>query len=274
MDISKKKANIIKAIKFPLLHRLYTHRRYIAYNAWYELRFRYAGTGIGMFWNLIHPLAEITLYTLVFSLLIGRGMREESYTLYLTSGLLPWKTFADAIFQGSNAFLQNTIYLKRLAIPAEIFVAKIAVTSLFLLFLYLIFIIPLSYFFGGEMGWSLLGLPILAAFLHGLGLGMALVLANLQVLFPDVRQILQVFMPLWSWTMPIIYPEQIIPTNLKPFLYFNPPYAFLESIRHVILDDHLPSIEVWGIMLGWLLLFLGLGALVNDKLKDEVKDVL
>lgn len=274
MDISKKTAIINRAIKFSLLHRLYTHRRYIAYNAWYELRFRYAGTGLGIVWNLIHPLAEITLYTLVFSLLISRGMREESYALYLTSGLLPWRTFADAIFQGSNAFLQNTTYLKRLAIPSEIFVAKVALTSLFLLLLYLLFIVPLSLIFGGEVGLSLLVLPLLAIFLHGLGLGMGLILANLQVLFPDIRQILQFLVPLWSWTMPIIYPEQIIPVNLKPFLYLNPPYAFLESIRHVILDNRFPPLAIWGIMIIWVFLFLGLGAYVNDQLKDEVRDVI
>ena len=258
----------------PLLHKLYTHRHYIAYNAWYELRFRYAGTGIGIFWNLIHPLAEIIIYTIVFSLLISQGVREESYALYLTSGLLPWRTFADAIFQGSNAFSQNATYLKRLAIPTEIFVAKVALTSLFLLGLYLIFMIPLSFLFGGQLGFSIILLPILAILLHGFALGIELVLANLQVLFPDVRQILQFLVPLWSWTMPIIYPEQVIPSNLKLFLYFNPPYPFLESIRNIILYNRFPSILVWIIMGLWTLLFLSLGSWVNYKLKDEVRDVI
>ncbi len=238
------------------------------------MRFRYAGTGIGVFWNLVHPLAEIIIYTIVFSLLISGGMREESYALYLTSGLLPWRTFADAIFQGSNAFSQNATYLKRLAIPTEIFVAKVALTSLFLLGLYLIFMIPLSFVFGGQLGFSIILLPVLAIFLHGFALGIELVLANLQVLFPDIRQILQFLVPLWSWTMPIIYPEQIIPSNLKPFLYFNPPYPFLESIRNIILYNRFPPIFVWIVMGIWTLLFLSFGSWVNYQLKDEVRDVI
>lgn len=274
MNIGKKKAKINKTIKFPLLHKLYTYRGYIAYNAWYELRFRYAGTGIGIFWNLIHPLAEIIIYTIVFSLILGRGMGEESYALYLTSGLLPWRSFADAIFQGSDAFFQNATYLKRLAIPSEIFVAKVALVSLFLLFLYLVCILPLSWIFGGELGLSLLVLPIIGVLLHGLGLGMGLILANLQILFPDIRQILQFLVPLWSWTMPIIYPKSTIPPNFQHLLYLNPPYAFLESIRDVILNNSFPPLKVWGIMIVWVVIFLGLGAYINHLLKDEVRDLI
>ena len=274
MSTSKITAKINWLNKLPLLHKLYIHRRYIVYNAWQELRFRYAGTGIGIFWNLVHPLCEITIYTVVFSLLISRGMREGSYALYLTSALLPWRTFTNAIVQGSNTFPQNATYLKRLAIPAEIFVAKVAVTSLFLLFLYLIFILPLSLIFGGSLGLSVLLLPILGILLHGLGFGMELTLANLQPLFPDLQQALQFLIILWSWTMPIFYPESVIPEQFKPFLYLNPPYAFLTSIRHVILHNRFPEVHVWGVMFAWLIVFLVLGAFVNHKLQDEVRDVI
>lgn len=255
-------------------HHLYQYRRYIFYNAWNELHFRYAGTGIGIFWNLIHPICEIIIYTIVFSLLISRGTQGHSYALYLTSGLLPWRTFSDAIVQGGNAFTQNTTYLKRLAIPPEIFVAKVAVTSLLLLFIYLVLLLPLSAGFGGQLGLGILLLPILAILLQGLGFGMELVLANLQTLFPDVRQILQFLIPLWSWTMPIFYPDTVIPKSIHPFLYLNPPYGFIESIRYVILENRLPDIQTWISMVAWVIFFLWLGVTVNEKLQDDVRDVV
>lgn len=257
-----------------LFYNLYQYRRYICYNAWNELHFRYAGTGIGIFWNLIHPICEIIIYTIVFSLLISHGARGQSYALYLTSGLLPWRTFADAIAQGGNAFTQNATYLKRLAIPPEIFVAKVAVTSLMLLGVYLVLLLPLSLIFGGKLGLSILLLPLLAILLQGLGFGMELILANLQTLFPDIRQILQFLIPLWSWTMPIFYPDTVIPKSIQPFLYLNPPYIFIESIRYVILENRLPGIQLWIIMSAWILFFLWLGTTVNDKLQDDVRDVV
>jgi len=257
-----------------LFRNLYHYRRYIFYNAWNELHLRYAGTGMGIFWNLIHPICEIIIYTIVFSLLISRGTQGYSYALYLTTGLLPWRTFADAIAQGGNAFTQNATYLKRLAIPPEIFVAKVAVTSLLLLLVYLVLLLPLSAVFGGQLGFSILLLPLLAMLLQGLGFGMELVLANLQTLFPDIRQILQFLIPLWSWTMPIFYPDTVIPKVIQPFLYLNPPYVFIESIRYVILENRIPEVQSWSIMAAWITFFLWLGMAVNETLQDEVRDVV
>jgi lipopolysaccharide transport system permease protein len=257
-----------------LFQNLYRYRRYIVYNAWNDLRFRYAGTGMGILWNLVHPLCEIIVYTIVFSLLITRGTGEGSYALYLTSGLLPWRTFIDAITQGGNAFTQNADFLKRLALPPEIFVAKAAVTSLFLLVIYLVFLLPLSALFGGTLGLGVFLLPLLAVMLQGLGFGMELTLANLQTLFPDIRQMLQFLIPLWSWTMPIFYPDEVIPPDIRPFLYLNPPYSFIESIRYVILENRVPRLPVWGIMIAWILVFLWLGVTIHGKLQDEVRDTL
>lgn len=48
--------------------------------------------------------------------------------------------------------MQNSIYLKRLAIPAEIIVAKVALTSLFLLYIYLGLILPINIIFGEHIG--------------------------------------------------------------------------------------------------------------------------
>jgi len=258
-----------------LFRNLYRYRRYIFYNAWNELHLRYAGTVMGIFWNLIHPLCEIVIYTIVFSLLISRGEAQQySYALYLTSGLLPWRTFVDAIAQGGNAFSQNATYLKRLAIPPEIFVAKVAITSLLLLFIYLVLLLPLSALFGGQLGFGVLLLPLLALLLQGLGFGIELVLANLQTLFPDIRQILQFLIPLWSWTMPIFYPDTIIPTSVQPFLYLNPPYAFIESIRYIILENRIPGLQSWFAMTAWILFFLWLGISINENLQDDVRDVV
>ena len=257
-----------------LLNNLSKYRRYIWHNAWYELRYRYAGTGIGIIWNIIHPLCEILIYTVVFSLLISRGVRGSSYALYLMAGLLPWRTFAETITQGSNAFVQNSIYLRRLAIPSEVFVAKTSLTSLFLLFIYLALVLPVGVLLGGRLGLGILLLPVLGVMLQGLGFGMGLILANLQTLFPDVKQILQFLIPLWSWVMPIFYPETIIPKNILPWLYLNPPYAFIESVRHIILENKIPEIHVWLIMLSWLGLFVWLSNVVNQKLQDEIREVI
>lgn len=257
-----------------LLSNLYKYRRYIWYNAWYSLRYRYAGTGMGILWNFINPLCEILIYTVVFSLLVSKGVRGNSYALYLTAGLLPWRTFISTIVEGGNAFIENAIYLKRLTIPPEVFVAKVALTSLFVFHIYMILLVPVNFFVGEQLGGKILFLPVIGLLLQGLAFGMALALANLQTLLPDIQQLCQAALPLWTWTMPILYLETIIPEHIRPWLYLNPPYAFIKAARDLVLENQMPSLQVGSVLTIWLFCFFWLGAKVNCKLQSEVRDAI
>ena len=135
-------------------------------------------------------------------------------------------------------------------------------------------LLPLSVLFGGHLGLGMLLLPLLAILLQGLGFGMALVLASLQTLFPDIRQILQFLIPLWSWTMPIFYPDTVIPQSIQSWLYLNPPYVFIESMRYVILENRIPGLQSWLIMVAWVVVFLWLGRTINETLQDDVRDAV
>jgi len=264
---------MLRAQHTVLLH-LYHHRRYIWRNAWNDLRYRYAGTGIGVFWNLIHPLVEILLYTIVFSIMFSKRTDEISYRFYVTVGILTWYSFSEVLQRGSHAFLDNTCYLKRLAIPSEIFVTKSALISTFLLFLYYLLFLPISMMLGNSVGWEWLLLPLLLVLLQGLAFGIALVLANLQILFPDIQEIVRAFLQLWRWTLPIIYPERILPEALRRWLFLNPPYIFMRSIRRLVLESTFPGWNGWIIMIVWLSMVLYVGTLIHYKLQVEVRDAL
>ena len=261
-------------MKRVFLTDIYRYRRYIWKNAWNDLRYRYAGTGMGIFWNAVHPLIVILLYTAIFSWIFPQRARGPGYVLYLTSGVLAWRVFADTLQRGSNAFIEHARELKRLAIPAEVFVAKIVLTATFLLFIYYLLLLPVSLFLGNRLDWQLLPLPALLICLQILAFGMSLALANLRALFPDIEQILQALLPLWMWTLPIIYPETVLPEMLRPWLWVNPPYIFLRAIRQVILQHQLPAGYAWGMMLLWLWLVLWAGVTIHRKLHFEVKEVI
>jgi len=50
-----------------MIRVLYHHRKYIVQNAWNDLRHRYAGSGMGVIWNVISPLAQILVFSLIFT---------------------------------------------------------------------------------------------------------------------------------------------------------------------------------------------------------------
>ena len=110
---------------------LLEHRRFIWARAVAELRHRYAGTTLGVFWNILHPLAAIGIYSLIFGVLRDRIVPdlEVPYAIYLCIGLLPWLAFCEAVNGGAKSLRRNATYLKRLAVPEQAFVAQTAVTA-------------------------------------------------------------------------------------------------------------------------------------------------
>ena len=96
---------------------------------WTELRDRYAGSGIGVFWNILVPLIQIAIYIFIFSAILGaRAVAGGSslpprfaFVLFLCTGMLPWLSFADSISRGTQSLVRNASYLQKMALPEAIF---------------------------------------------------------------------------------------------------------------------------------------------------------
>ena len=260
-----------------MLKNLFTHRRYLLGSFWADFRFRYAGTALGLFWFIINPLLEAAIYSVIFTYLIGirtGGTRGVSYTLFLLTGLFPWLTFSQIITRGSNSLYSESVYLRRLPIPSDVFVAKDALVSMLSLLIYMVVLIPLNLLFKNALSWNLLILPVLVFLITALGFGISLILAHLRVFFPDIGEVLAVLVQLWRWTLPINYSLDIFPDWLRSIMLFNPPYYFITSFRDVLIDRKIPSIESWLYMSLWVLLFGLLGSFVARRLGSEVKDLM
>lgn len=260
-----------------MLKKLYLHRRYILENAWNDIRYRYAGTGLGIFWNIFNPLLEVAIYTFVFSQIISLrsgGNRGTAYVLFLCAGLFPWFSFSETLMQGSNAFQENAAYLRRLPIYPAVFVTKYAVISFINLMIYMVLLFLLAVFMGISPHWTQLLVIPLGLMLQTLAFGLTLILAHVRFLIPDVKEVMGAVIHLWRWVLPIVYTEDIIPLKLLPLFRFDPPYYFIQSFRMVFLDHQVPDLKAWLTMLVWALVFIMLGGYVSSKLSSDVRDNL
>jgi len=261
-----------------MIRVLYHHRKYILQNAWSDLRYRYAGSGIGMIWNVLIPLAQILVYTVVFTRIMAvklPGLASEfGFPLYLCSGFLPWMAFSECVGRGANSFLENAQYLKKMPIPEQVFVAQTAMSATMSLFISLALLFLLALIMGSWPTWLWLFLPLVAILFQGFGFGLGLLLSSLNVFFRDIGQLLGIFLQIWMWMTPIVYPETILSEVLRFLMKFNPAYLFIHSIREMFLYDRLPAGWMWWGMVGWALGIPALGYLVLRKLRPEIRDVL
>src|SRR2546423_1283981 len=131
------------------MHSLWQYRQFIWETAFGDLRHRYAGSALGVFWNVLTPLAMLALYTFIFmNALAPRtasgGIGAGIFVLYLASGFLPWGAFADGLARSANALVTNAAYLKKMPLPEQVFVAQATVSATLGMFIVLALLLCLA----------------------------------------------------------------------------------------------------------------------------------
>jgi len=261
-----------------MVKSLFRFRRFIWQHAWSDLQYRYAGTGLGAVWNLLHPLAIIGIYSLVFSALFSAKLRVSGgkfpYTIYLCSGFFPWLAFSECVLRGCNAFSANATYLKKLPIPEHIFVAQAALSSSLSLGINFSLLMAVSVLLGISPAWHWWFLPIPLTMLQVLGFGLGLLTGTLNVFFRDIGQLLGIVLQVVMWTVPIVYVPDILPPQLRVFLSWHPLMPALGAIRSLFLSASCPELRSWALMMFWPLSICSLAYLVLLKLRTEIRDVI
>src|SRR5437764_1309873 len=114
---------------------VWKYRRFIWANALADLRHRFSGSVAGYLWNVFIPLAQLMVFAVIFGALMRGKVNEGpqgpfAFIIFLCSGLLAWNSFADTLTRSAASLVANAGYLKKLPLPAQIFVAQEAISGL------------------------------------------------------------------------------------------------------------------------------------------------
>jgi ABC-2 type transport system permease protein len=209
-----------------------------------ELRSRYRTSFLGWAWSLINPLVTIGVYALVFGGFFGvqaprAGSGDlQNFALYLFAGLVVWNIFA-AMVSGPMVWLLGVgDMLKKVSFPADaaLLGGAVAAAVQTLIEASLLIVIMLLV---GNSGWSMVLLPLvlLQAALLGLGVGLALSIAN--VYLRDVAYLVGVALQILFFLTPIIYVIDIIPEEVyglpaQDLLALNPLTHLVADARDAV----------------------------------------
>lgn len=219
---------------------------------------RYKRSVLGVAWTMLNPLGMMIILSIVFSQLFKS---VESYPAYILSGLIAWNFFA----QGTNAAMSGLVWggslLHRIYIPRTIFGISAIGTALVNLIIAIVPLLLVMMVTATPIRISIIFLPISVLLLAGFALGFGLILSTLAVYFPDVAEMYQIVLTAWMYLTPIIYPEEIIPAGLLPFIQqLNPMYPIIRLFRLPIYYGRFPTLEeilpslVWSVgvlVVGW-----------------------
>ena len=206
-----------------------------------DIRSRYVGSVLGALWLLLPPIAMVLIYTVIFSKIMHARLpgaaNQYAYSIYLCAGLVAWGLFLELVQRGKNAFLENANLIKKSSFPGFVLFVPVAAVAIFnslvLFALVLLFMLASSY----PLTWAVAGmLPALAVAVY-LGVGLAVVLAILNVFFRDTGHIADVFFQGLFWATPIVYPVGILSDWVREALSWNPLYSIVRVAQGALLGQ-------------------------------------
>lgn len=237
-----------------------------------DLKVKYKGSILGFFWSLLNPLIMLIVYTVAFKYIIR--IRVENFPLFFLCGFLPWIFLSLSLSMAVSSIKDNANLVKKVYFPREILPLSIVLSNLVQFLLTFVILIPALLLFKIKLGFPLLFLPLIILFQLAFTLGLAFILAALNVFFSDVRHLLEIFLQIWFWLTPIIYPVSFVPERFQSLYRLNPAVLFVESYRNSLLyNEGLSLLNLLSLFLLGIV-FLLLGQLIfssyNRKFAEEI----
>ena len=265
---------------FSELVALLTRHRLLTFEmARREITDRYAGQFFGLFWTFVHPLILILVYVFLFNFVfaakIGSSMAMPlDMTTYILAGIIPWLTFSDAMGKASTVIVSNANLVKQVIFPIEVLPVKGVLATLFteLILLGLLTIYTLIKFHSLWITYLLL--PVILFFQSIAMVGISYLLCSLGTYIRDTKDVVQVFLTLGMWFVPILYLPEAIPQAVRPFLYVNPFTYMIFCYQDILYFGRLEHPIAWVVFpLLSLVVFL-FGYRLFRKLKTMFGNVL
>lgn len=201
-----------------------------------DIRARYAGSGLGLFWAFANPVLWMVLYTAVFSLVLRVPVEAgfASFPEFLMAGLLPWLAIQEGIARSASVLVDNASMVKKTVFPVETLVLSVVlaavVNELIALAVFVVYL--------GIVGH--LSLPWLALLVPGLILqvlmtfGLGCIAATLTAFVRDTAHAVGIALTVAFYATPIVYPASLVPQRMRPVLEANPLAHLVDLFRRAL----------------------------------------
>jgi lipopolysaccharide transport system permease protein len=210
-----------------------------------ELAARYRGSFLGLLWVIITPLVLIAIFTMVFAGMFGARFGPTGsawdYALYMFCGLLPWTAFQETLQQSSATIVSHSNLVKRVVFPLETLPISLTFCALLHQLFGTVALLVAAIIIEGRIHPTILWLPVLLLPQMIATMGGAWLVSSLGVYIRDVSQGIGLFLMVWLYLTPIIYPESAAPAGLRRVLHWNPFTGLVRCYRDVLLDGRAPD---------------------------------
>lgn len=261
------------------LGKIYIQRGLIRSFVARDLKARYIGSFMGLFWSVIHPIVLLVSYSFVFMVIFNQKARFEdvgttNFPLFLFCGFLPWRFFEEALQRSSTILIDNANLVTKTVFPSEILPLTVLFAALVNHLIGFTILLCMIFFTIGKVSFFILLVPVYFFLFMLFTLGVAWFISSLNVFVRDVSQVLTVILTFWFWFTPIFYTTNRFPPKLLFLVHFNPVAPVVLGYRDCLLRMRMPNLSSLAVLAVVSLVTFAIGGLFFRKTKREFVDIL
>jgi ABC-type polysaccharide/polyol phosphate export permease len=222
-----------------------------------QFKQRYRRSLLGMGWMLVGPLLNTAVLSIAFSALFRSSIAQ--YPVYVMVGLIAWNFFAQTTTQGIDAAISGSGLLQRVYLPRSMFVIATLGGAVINMGIALIALLIVLFRNNVPLYPTWLLLPLAITVLALFTLGITLLVATLAVFVGDVAHMYQLLVQALFFLTPIVYPAEIVPTEIRWLVQLNPMSIMVALFRALLYSGQAPDLSQWLIATGIALTALCVG---------------
>lgn len=257
-----------------ILSTLFAHQRVLRAMTRLELQKKYAGSLLGYVWIALQPLLFLGAYVVVFLLIFQirlPGMSDVGYVCYVFSGLIPFLTLMEVVTTAPVIIRQNMHLIKNVIVPVELIPLRVVAGAMVV---QLVGLALLAVFLAldGDYSFKLLLLPVVMLLAALFFAGLALMLAPIGMIVPDLGHGIGIAMHLLMFVSPIAFRFEMVPRLVRFIVDYNPITYLVEAYRGVLIAAYHPSPVRIAIFVALSLAFFVIGCRVIHRFKSTIVD--
>lgn len=243
-----------------------------------DLKARYSGSALGLFWAYVQPLVTVLVFWYVFQIgFRNPPVSDVEYILWFAAGFIPWTFFSDGLTSSSNVFYEYSYLVKKMKFKVwQLPIVKV-LSSFCIHFFLLVFVVGMYLLYGHQPHYSWIGVLYYSGCIMFLLLGNAFMVGALSVFFKDASQMVTIILQIGFWLTPVFWSDESMGENVIRILRLNPMHYVLEGYR----DTLIHGIPFWREPIGDIAYFWIISILINllglkiyKKLRVHFSDLL
>jgi teichoic acid transport system permease protein len=238
------------------LNRLWGRRGYIVHVPRHDLRSRNMNSVLGNVWHLLNPILSITIYYLIFGLILDTRRGVEHFIAFLAIGVFAFQYTQKSTTAAAGSLVSNTGLLRSISFPRAMLPLTSVVTETLAFLPGILVFFAVAATSGADVRAAWLLVPLLVVLQLLFNVGAALIAARLTHGFRDIENLLPFVFRLLFYASGVLFSVDayLDDDRLRILFIANPLFSMLALYRWAVLGmpavwTELLAVGLWTVVL-------------------------